>query len=161
MNALLILGAGQYGLVAKEIAEAMGCFDNIEFLDDDNPIAVGKLEDIERLHFDSIFISIGNPEIRARLTQRVLASKYNLVSLIHPMAYISPSASICTGCIVEAGAAISSNSMLGVGCIVMANVVVGHDAHVGAFCQLKYNSTIAERAILPDGAVVKANAMWE
>ncbi len=31
---LLILGAGQYGQIAKEIAESMGCFEKISFLDD-------------------------------------------------------------------------------------------------------------------------------
>lgn len=31
---LLIIGAGIYGLVAKEIAESMGCFEKIAFVDD-------------------------------------------------------------------------------------------------------------------------------
>ena len=31
---LLILGAGQYGQVAKEVAETMGIFDDVAFLDD-------------------------------------------------------------------------------------------------------------------------------
>lgn len=31
---LLIIGAGIYGLVAKEIAESMGCFRRIDFVDD-------------------------------------------------------------------------------------------------------------------------------
>ena len=31
---LLIIGAGFYGLVAKEIAESMDCFENISFVDD-------------------------------------------------------------------------------------------------------------------------------
>lgn len=35
---LLILGAGQYGMVAKEIAEAMNCFQKIDFLDDVNQL---------------------------------------------------------------------------------------------------------------------------
>ena len=43
MQNLLILGAGQYGMVAKEIAESMRKYDHIDFLDDNNPIAVGKL----------------------------------------------------------------------------------------------------------------------
>ena len=34
---LLILGAGQYGVLAKEIAESMGCFATIAFLDDSYP----------------------------------------------------------------------------------------------------------------------------
>lgn len=34
MSKLLILGAGQYGAVAKEIAESIGIYDAISFLDD-------------------------------------------------------------------------------------------------------------------------------
>ena len=39
---LLILGAGQYGQVAKEIAEETGYFDKIAFLDDNSEQAIGK-----------------------------------------------------------------------------------------------------------------------
>jgi len=42
---LLVLGAGQYGQSVYETVEAMGCFGRIDFLDDQNPIAVGILED--------------------------------------------------------------------------------------------------------------------
>ncbi len=42
MSTLVILGAGQYGLVAKEIAESLGVYDKILFLDDNNPKAEGK-----------------------------------------------------------------------------------------------------------------------
>ncbi len=31
---LLIIGAGIYGVVAKEIAESMNCFEKIDFVDD-------------------------------------------------------------------------------------------------------------------------------
>ncbi len=48
MNRLLILGAGQYGFVAREVAEAMGCFTSIDFLDDHSDIAIGKLDDVEK-----------------------------------------------------------------------------------------------------------------
>ena len=34
MKNLLIIGAGQYGMVAKEIAESMKCFEKIDFVDD-------------------------------------------------------------------------------------------------------------------------------
>lgn len=37
---LLILGAGQYGYVAKEVAESMGHFEKITFLDDNNERAI-------------------------------------------------------------------------------------------------------------------------
>lgn len=60
MKKLLILGAGQYGFVAKEVAEAMGCYSHIDFLDDYSDIAVGKLNDIDTIEYDEAFIAIGN-----------------------------------------------------------------------------------------------------
>ena len=49
---LLILGAGQYGCVAKEIAESMKVFKKIDFLDDHNEIAVGKIAEYEKFKFE-------------------------------------------------------------------------------------------------------------
>ena len=66
MNNLLILGAGQFGLMVKEIAESMGCFDKIDFLDDKNEIALGKLSDYEQfaLEYRYAIVAIGNHEVR-------------------------------------------------------------------------------------------------
>ena len=49
MKNLLIIGAGQYGMVAKEIAESMKCFEKIDFVDDVYPSTVGKICDINKL----------------------------------------------------------------------------------------------------------------
>ena len=74
---LLILGAGQYGMVVREIAEEMGCFEQIAFLDDshetDNPNyheeAIGKFTDAEKLSADYTYAipAIGNAEKRLEL----------------------------------------------------------------------------------------------
>ena len=52
---LLILGAGVYGRVAKEIAESMGVFGKIAFIDDNakttpngSPV-IGRFSDVEPL----------------------------------------------------------------------------------------------------------------
>ena len=47
-KSLLIIGAGEYGQVIKEIAELNG-FEKIEFLDDKNPIAIGKINQLETI----------------------------------------------------------------------------------------------------------------
>ncbi|MDP4117851.1 MAG: hypothetical protein Q8873_01510 [Bacillota bacterium] len=39
---LLILGAGQYGMVAKEISESMEYFYKIDFLDDNNEFEINS-----------------------------------------------------------------------------------------------------------------------
>lgn len=50
---LLILGAGSQGPAVKEIAEAIGIFNEIAFLDDNptNELAIGPLCDLKKLSF--------------------------------------------------------------------------------------------------------------
>lgn len=157
MGRLLILGAGQYGLVAKEVAEAMSCFDKIEFLDDHSEIAIGKLNDIDNITYDAAFVAIGNPSIRLQYLDRIKKT----ATLIHPNAFVSPSASIGEGCIIEAGAVISADAKIGKGTIVMANAVVGHNATVGNYCQLKYNCTILENCVVPDKSKVDCSTFYK
>lgn len=156
MGRLLILGAGQYGLVAKEVAEAMNCFAQIDFLDDHSENAIGKLNDIENIEYDAAFVAIGNPAIRSQYLDRIRKA----ATLIHPKAFINPSASISDGCIFEAGAVISTDVKIGKGTIVMANAVVGHNVTVGVCCQLKYNCTIPENCVVPDMTKVDCNVVY-
>ena len=157
MGRLLILGAGQYGLVAKEVAEAMNCFSQIDFLDDHSEVAIGKLNDIENIEYDAAFVAIGNPAVRSQYLDRIEKT----ATLIHPRACVSLSAKIGEGCIVEAGAVICSDAKVGKGTIVMANAVVGHNATVGDYCQLKYNCTIPEMANVTSSQIVACNSVWE
>ncbi len=153
---LLILGAGQYGFAAKEIAEATGCFDRIDFLDDNHPSAIGKLCDVEKLSYDAAFVAIGNPTIRAHWLKKIDKP----ATLIHPKAVVSPSAIIGEGSIIEAGAVVSTDVKIGKGTIVMANAVVGHNAVVGRCCQVKYNATVPENAVVPNGTKVDCNGVY-
>lgn len=156
MGRLLILGAGQYGVVAKEVAEAMNCFAQIDFLDDHSEVAVGKLNDIENMEYDVAFVAIGNPAVRSQYLERIKRA----ATLIHPKVFISPSASIGAGCIIESGAVISTDVKIGKGTIVMANAVVGHNATIGDYCQLKYNCTIPENCVVPDKTKVDCNVVF-
>lgn len=156
MGRLLILGAGQYGFVAKEVAEAMGTFTQIDFLDDHNEIAIGKLDDMEEIEYDTAFVAIGNPVVRAQWLKRI----DKIATLVHPKAVVSPSADIGEGSIIEAGAVLSTHVKMGKGTIVMANAVVGHNAAVGDCCQLKYNCTIPENCVVPDQIKVDCNVVY-
>ena len=44
---LLIVASKRYGDYVKEIAESMGCFEAISFVDNDREGAIGKLEDVD------------------------------------------------------------------------------------------------------------------
>ena len=54
MEKLLILGAGRYARVVREIAEESNRFAEIAFLDDYKPNVIGKLSDAENLFEDIV-----------------------------------------------------------------------------------------------------------
>lgn len=47
---LLIVASKRYGDYVKEIAESMGCFEKIAFVDNEREGAIGKLEDVESFY---------------------------------------------------------------------------------------------------------------
>ena len=102
---LLIIGASTYGVVASKIAADMGCFEKIDFVDDERKITpngidvIGTTQDIDELaiQYSNIIVAIGNPEVRLSLLSRIKEeTPYRIVSLVSPKAYVSPSA-LCSG----------------------------------------------------------------
>ena len=160
---LLILGAGQYGWVAKETALAMGCFDKIDFLDDNNPEAVGKMADCRHLRaeYNCAFAAIGNPQLRLQLLRTAEECQYALPVLMHPQATVMPSAQIAAGSIVEAQAVVNSNSLVGVGCIISAGAVVNHNCVLGSGCHVDCNATIPARSVLPPDTKVPCGTVYQ
>ncbi len=144
---LLIVGAGQYGQVAKETAEAMGIFSKISFLDDYSPNAVGKISEYERFvkDYPNAFVAIGNSSFRFEMLNKLKKVGFLLPVLINPRAYVSPSATVNEGCIIEPMAVVNSNVILKRGVFVCAGSVVNH------------NAIIEECAQIDCGAVVSAN----
>ena len=159
-KSLLIVGAGEYGYLVKELAEDCG-YDEIAFLDDSNPIAIGLLSEAGKFRdiYEEIVIAIGNPEKREKLVEEV-EPLFHLATLIHPNAYVSRSAVIGNGCIVEFGAIIHAASRLGKACIINAGAVVNHNSIVGDFSQVDCNAIVAARTVLPQGKKVMSGTVW-
>ena len=138
MESLLIIGAGGHGRVVAEIAEACG-YDSIAFLDDNSPTAIGKIKEMESYtpQYDGVFIAIGNNALRQQLAGQLKQLKgAKLVTLVHPTAYVSPSATVGAGTVVEPKAVINTNSQIGQGCIISVGTVVDHDCLIGDFCHI-------------------------
>lgn len=154
-NNLLILGAGQYGHVAKETAEAMGCFGEIAFLDDQSELAVGKLADYEQLsvQYRYAFVAIGDAGLRLQYIQKLEEACYIVPVLVHPKACVMPSAQLGKGTIVEAMAVVNSNSVVSIGGIISAGAVVNHNSFLGDCCHVDCN------AVVPAGSVLLAETI--
>ena len=138
---MLIIGAGGHGRVIEETAISCG-YEYVDFLDDGNPNAVGTFQDLERLSpaYDGVIVSIGNNKMRRELTDRLENIHARIVILIHPEAYIAPSAVIGKGTVVLPKAVVHSNVCLGKGCIVSIGALIEHDARIGDFVHLDTGS---------------------
>ena len=129
---LLILGAGPYGQLAREVALSMNCFDMISFLDDASVDAIGKTSDYARFFgtYSEAFVAIGNSRIRMQLIDQLQSCGYSLPVLRHPVSVVMPSAQLGPGCMVEPMAVVNSNAEVEAGCLICAGAVVNHNARV-------------------------------
>ena len=145
---LLIIGAGQYGMVAKETAESMNCFEQIDFLDDNNPIAVGKIAQYEEFVSDykCAIVAIGNSGFRLKLTEKLQNAGYIIATVISPLAYVSKSAVINEGCIVEAMSVVNTESVIGKCCFISAGAVINHNSVIGEGCHIDCHATVKSNA---------------
>lgn len=152
MSKLLILGAGQYGMLAKEIAESMNEYNDIAFLDDNNPVAIGKIAEYSkfRSNFDFAIVAIGNSQLRLKYIEVLEQCGYKIPILIHKNAYVSPSAIIEKGSFVEPMAVIHTDVHIGVGCIISAGTIVNHNSYVGLGCHLNCGTIIASNSVIEE-----------
>ncbi len=155
-DSLLIIGAGQFGIMVSEIAKEMGSFDKIDFLDDKNPVAIGKTEEYSHFTKDYAYAicAIGNPQIREKVTSGLISAGYMVPNIISPCAYVSPSATLGCGVIVEPMAVIQKNARVGDGAIISSGAVVRHDSIVGRMCHLDCNSVVLSMSSVPEGTKV-------
>ena len=118
MKSLLIIGAGEYGHLVKELAEDCG-YERIAFLDENSPEVIGRVADAAKWKDDymEFVVAIGNPAVR-EIIVATLEQMFCLVTLIHPAAFVSRSAVVEIGCIVEPGAVIQTAARVGKACII-------------------------------------------
>ena len=162
MEKLLILGAGQYGSVVYEIANALQCYETIDFLDDKNPVAIGGLQDYEKFieTYDSTIVAIGNTDMRFDYIEKLKMAGYKIATLIHPTAYVSPSSTIGEGCVVEPLAGIHANTVVETGCLISMGALVNHNAVLGAGSHIDCGSVVAARAVVSAKTKVLANTLF-
>lgn len=153
---LLIIGAGQYGKLVYELAAQSKRFVKIDFLDDHAGAAIGAIADAEKFlpSYSYAVVAVGNAEFRLMMLEKLNRAGFKTVTLIAPNAYVSPSAKLGPGCIIEPCAVVQTNATLGVGCIVSAGAVVNHDACVGDGCHINCNAIVAARSKVPPSTKV-------
>ena len=127
---LIILGAGGFGQTVKDVASQSGKYSAVAFLDDQSAAAdvLGKCADHpaftdERTEF---LVAFGNNALRRQWLETLTCVQASIATLIHPSAYVSPTACIVEGCMVLPNAVVNTGCVLKCGCIVNIGALVDH-----------------------------------
>lgn len=168
---LLILGAGGFGQTIAEVAELLGNWESISFVDDRWPEQqwagcypivsnIQNLSLIKQQNFEAI-IAVGNNQIRQKWHQLLLDLTIPLTSIIHPHTVISPSVKfgqgvcIMAGCIIGANTIIQDGVILNLGTLLDHDVIVGNFAHLSVGVKVASNNIISAFSFLEVGSIVE------
>lgn len=163
---LLIVGAGGHGRSVAEAAMLSGQYVLAGFVDDGMAVGspmwqtsvLGGTADLKAYAAlcDKVVVAIGNNALRESLVTQLMGLGFELTTVIHPKAIVSPSAVIGQGCAIMAGAIVGTEAQLGLGVIVNCGSVVDHHAQVHDFGHLGVNACMAGGAVLGRGAWIQA-----
>lgn len=84
-----------------------------------------------------VFIAIGDPVARKRISKMLEAEFFSFPSILHASAHISPFATLNRGCLAAAGSIIESDSRIGEFSIIDIGTLVDHNVEVPDFSHLR------------------------
>lgn len=124
MERLVILGAGGYGRTVADIAHQLDYATIV--LDDADP--ANPLSSFQSLidSSTSFIPAFGNNTFRLEWINRIEESGGQLVTLIHPTAYVSPTASIKPSTVILPHAIVNTDVVIDRGCIINLGAIVDH-----------------------------------
>jgi len=119
---------------------------------------VGDTRGYNILEDDRFIISLGDPGLRRALAERLARRGARFVSLVHPTAYVAPTARIGHGCIIGPFANVGSYVQLEDHVLMNLYSAAGHDAHIGPFCVFSPYSVANGGSRLDDGVFLGTHA---
>lgn len=149
MEKLLLVGAGGFGRVVLEHASREY---ECAFVDDGYELGseicgakvIGKFSDIASLYpeYRLLSVTIGNTGLREKIYNRSQEIGYEFPNIIGPNVYISPYATVGSGCVILNNVTVQNGSKVGNGVILNHGVEIHHDSKVDDFSLIYTNSVI-------------------
>ncbi len=152
-SGLLVFGGGGHGKVVADAARSGSRWNKIAFVDDRYPdlLSVGGWPVVGRFEsagsfrdaYPSAALGIGSNIDRARLFEKLQKLGFQLPTILHPDAIISPDAVLAAGTVVFARAVVNINAVIGAACIINTGAIVEHDCSIGYACHISPASILA------------------
>lgn len=167
---IVIVGAGGFGgevlQYVRDTFTDPAAYRVKGFLDDrattapsapDVPV-IGDTATYEVCERDRFLIAVGMPAARRTLGRRLAERGARFLTLVHPLAYVAPTATLGAGCIVCPFATIGNRAVLGEHAVLTFYASVGHDARVGDWAVLSPYAVTNGGSVLGEAAFLGARA---
>jgi len=149
---LLILGAGPYAKFIKDMIVDLSGFEVTGFVIDMPPFEHGssldelpifwvdELEDIDRSC--RMVCGLGSMK-KVNLIKKIHSYGFSFVNLVHPHSFMSKTANIGHGVIINSGAQIATKVAIGNHVLINRGALIGHDVVINDFVTISPGANIA------------------
>ncbi len=171
-TAILVYGGGGHGKSLIDLLRALGSYHIVGIVDDSLesgirlmglPVLGGSemLADLARqgvrLAVNAVG-GIGNVSVRVQVFQKLAEAGFACPAVIHPSAWIEPSASLAAGVQVFPHAYVGSEARVGYGAIVNTGAIVSHDCQIGDYANISPGAMLAGEVQVGAGTLVGMGA---
>lgn len=171
-GALIIFGGGGQGKCLIDLVQLLGVYRIAGIVDDGLPIGtsvlgvpvLGGASCLPALYKRGLRLAanavggIGNVAARVKIFHLLAEASFTCPSLVHPTAWVEPSAELAGGVQILAKSYVSSAARVGFGTLINAGVIVSHDCQVGQCVNLSPGVALAGEVCVQDYAQIGMNA---
>lgn len=161
---VVVVGAGDHAKVVLEALWAIGAFEVVGLIDP-NPLSNYVLG-VPVLGGDQLLpclltqgvkaavVAIGSNGLRQQIGENLLRMGFALPAVVHPTAFISPSANIADGAVVMAKAIVGTLANIDALTIINTGAIVEHDNNIGVSAHICPGVALAGRVRVGDRALI-------
>jgi UDP-N-acetylbacillosamine N-acetyltransferase len=162
MKRLIILGAGGYARTIVDIVTQSQTYDEILFLDDVKEDVAGKCADFCNFISDDteMYPAMGDNSARLKWINKLLDAGAKIATIIHPTAYVSPTAKISEGVVVLPMAVVNTGCVVKEGTIVNCGAVIDHDAVIERGVHICPGAVVNPLKNVPEGYKLTQNSVF-
>jgi len=167
-TAIIIYGGGGHGKALIDLLRTLGTYRIVGILDDGLqageqvmgvPI-LGSEEKLPEIFAQGVRLAvnavggIGNLTVRVEVFQRLALAGFACPAVIHPTAFVEPSASLAAGVQIMPHAYVGSEARLGFGVIVNTGAILSHDCRLDDYVNISPGAMLAGEVKIGAGTLV-------
>lgn len=164
---VIIIGNGGHSKVIQEMISAINNHEISAILDDkyqserkENGIVYAPFSAFKKLLTENVkvVIAVGDNKIRRNISEKLDLRDGQYLSVVHPTAVVSISATIGNGTVIMPNAVINSQARIGKHCIINTGSIIEHDNCIDDYSHISPNTTLTGNVSLGEGVHIGASS---